>query len=256
MAIFTDANKINVLREAGKRLARILDEVAQDIRPGVAERALDTKARELIESGGDTPAFLGYTPDGAETPYPATLCVSINNKVVHGIPTDRKLAEGDIVALDIGLTHDGVVVDMAKTYAVGEISDEAKRLIRATEDALREGIRAARIGARLGDIGHAIESRVLKDGFEVVRELGGHGVGNKLHEGPFIPNWGTKGKGEKLVEGMVVALEPITTAGSSEVEIIDDGYTYVTKDGSLAAHFEDTILITSRGAEVITKINS
>src|SRR3989344_5902933 len=247
MAIFTDTNKIKVLREAGRRLARILDEVARDIRPSVTERELDKKARELIEKGGDTPAFLGYTPDGSETPYPATLCVSINNKVVHGIPTDRKLEEGDIVALDIGLRHDGVFVDMAKTYAVGEISDEAKRLIAATEDALRDGIKAARASARLGDIGHAIESRVKKDGFEVVRELGGHGVGNKLHEGPFIPNWGTKGKGEKLMEGMVLALEPITTAGSSDVEIVDDGYTYVTKDGSLAAHFEDTILVTKEG---------
>ncbi len=254
MAIFTDKNKIETLKEAGRRLASILDEVAKDIRPGVTERALDTKARELIEKGGDAPAFLGYTPDGAETPYPATLCVSINNKVVHGIPTDRKLREGDIVALDIGLRHDGVFVDMAKTYAVGEISDEAKRLIATTEDALREGIKAARVGARLGDIGHAIESRVEKDGFEVVHELGGHGVGNKLHEGPFIPNWGMRGKGEKLVEGMVLALEPITTAGSSEVEIVDDGYTYVTKDGSLAAHFEDTILITEKGAEVITRV--
>src|SRR3989344_3442235 len=126
MAIFTDKNKIETLKEAGKRLARILNEVAQDIRPGVTERELDAKARTLIESGGDTPAFLGYTPDGAGEPYPATLCVSINNKVVHGIPTDRKLEEGDIVALDIGLRHDGVFVDMAKTYAVGEISDEAK----------------------------------------------------------------------------------------------------------------------------------
>lgn len=253
MAIFTDKNKIKTLREAGRRLSFVLDEVAKEIRPGVSERELDKKARELIEKNGDSPAFLGYTPEGSQEPYPATLCVSINNKVVHGIPTDRKLEEGDIVALDIGLKHNGIFVDMAKTYAVGEIFDEAQRLIATTEDALREGIKAARAGGRIGDIGHAIESRVLKDGFDVVRELGGHGVGNKLHEGPFIPNWGTKGKGEKLVEGMVLALEPITTAGSPEVEIIDDGYTYVTKDGSVAAHFEDTILITSQGAEVITK---
>lgn len=253
MAIFTDKNKIKTLKEAGRRLSFVLDEVAKDIRPGVSERELDEKARKLIEENGDTPAFLGYTPQGAKEPYPATLCVSINNKVVHGIPTERKLEEGDIVALDIGLKHDGVIVDMAKTYAVGEISDEAQRLIATTEDALREGIKAARAGGRIGDIGHAIESRVLKDGFDVVRELGGHGVGNKLHEGPFIPNWGTKGKGEKLVEGMVLALEPITTAGSPDVEIMGDGYTYVTKDGSIAAHFEDTILITEKGAEVVTK---
>lgn len=253
MAIFKEQSKIETLKEAGRRLAFILDEVAKEIRPGVSERELDEKARKLIEEGGDTPAFLGYTPQGAHEAYPATLCVSINNKVVHGIPTERQLEEGDIVALDIGLKHGGVIVDMAKTYAVGEVSDEAKRLIRATEDALREGIKAARAGGRLGDIGHAIESRVLKDGFDVVRELGGHGVGNKLHEGPFIPNWGMKGKGEKLVEGMVLALEPITTAGAPDVKIIDDGYTYVTKDGSLAAHFEDTILITPQGPEIITR---
>ncbi len=252
MAIFTDRNKINDLKEAGKRLARILDEVAKGIRAGVTERILDRKARELIEKGGDTPAFLGYTPRGAKRPYPATLCVSVNDAVVHGIPSDRALKDGDIISLDIGLVHKGVVVDMAKTYTVGAVPLEVRRLISATEDALREGISAARAGAHVGDMGAAIEASVERDGFSVVYELGGHGVGNKVHEGPFIPNYGVKGKGEKLVAGMVLALEPIVALGSPEIKLDSDGYTYKTRDGSLAAHFEDTILITEKGAEVIT----
>ncbi|OGZ10895.1 MAG: type I methionyl aminopeptidase [Candidatus Lloydbacteria bacterium RIFCSPHIGHO2_02_FULL_51_22] len=253
MAIFTSGNDIQTLKEAGRRLARILDEVAKDVRPGVTEKELDEKARRLIEEGGDTSAFLGYTPRGAKEPYPATLCVSVNDKVVHGIPSARPLKEGDIVAIDIGLSHEGIIVDMAKTYAVGRVSPDAARLIAVTEESLAAGIAAARARGHVGDIGHAVETLVQNAGFEVVYELGGHGVGKKLHEGPFIPNFGTKGRGEKLTEGMVLALEPIVTLGSSDIELDEDGYTYTTKDGSLAAHFEHTILLTEKGAEVITK---
>ena len=180
--------------------------------------------------------------------------MSVNDAVVHGIPGDRAFMERDIVSLDIGLVHKGVVVDMAKTYTVGEIPEKVRRLISATERSLREGIQAARAGAHVEDIGAAIESSVERDGFSVVYELGGHGVGNKVHEGPFIPNYGVKGKGEKLVVGMVLALEPIVALGSPEIKLDAYGYTYKTKDGSLAAHFEDTILITEKEAEVITKV--
>jgi len=253
MAIYKEQSDIKILREAGRRLASILDEVAKDIRPGVTERELDKKARELIEEGGDTPAFLGYSPDGASKQYPATLCVSVNDEVVHGIPNNRALKDGDVVALDIGLSHDGVITDMAKTYAVGKVSKSATRLISATRISLEEGIKATHVGGHVGDIGYAIEAQIKKAGFKVVSELGGHGVGKKVHETPFIPNFGTRGKGAALVLGMALALEPIVTEGSPEIKLASDGYTYKTKDGSIAAHFEHTILITKRGAEIITK---
>ena len=252
--IIKDKKEHDTLKEAGRRLAFVLDEVAEKIAPGVTEKELDAEARRLIEKGGDTPAFLGYTPRGAEKPYPATLCVSVNDAVVHGIPTDRPFREGDVVALDIGLVHDGIVVDMAKTYLVGVVSDKIKKLVSVTEESLTAGIAASRAGGRIGDIGHAISSVVEGAGFEVVYELGGHGVGNKVHEGPFIPNYGKKGRGEKLVLGMVLALEPIVAAGEPDIVLADDGYTYKTKDGSIAAHFEHTILITEKGAEIVTRV--
>lgn len=253
MAIFKSESKIKILKEAGRRLAFVLDEVAKHIKPGITELELDRKAQELIEKGGDTPSFLGYTPGSAEKPYPATLCVSVNDEVVHGIPNDRAVREGDVLSLDIGLKHRGVIVDMAKTYAVGKVSDVATRLISATDKALREGINAARAGGRIGDISHAIGESIKKSGFSIVRELGGHGVGDKVHESPFIPNWGSKGKGEALEEGIVLALEPIVNEGAKDIFLADDGSTYKTKDGSLSAHFEHTILVTSAGAEIITK---
>lgn len=254
MAIFTSENDIRILREAGRRLARILDEVAKQIRVGVTELELDRLAQELIEKGGDKSAFLGYTPRGSKSPYPATLCVSVNDEVVHGIPNGRTFRTGDIVTLDLGLAHRRIFVDMAKTYAVGNVPEKVRRLISATEHSLHDGIKAARAGGFVGDIGASIESSVEKAGFSVVYELGGHGVGNKLHEEPFIPNFGMRGEGEMLENGMVLALEPIVALGSPEIELDDDGYTYRTKDGSLAAHFEDTILITEKGAEVITRL--
>ncbi len=252
MAIIKDTARIAVLREAGRRLATVLDRVIATIKPGVTERELDALAERLIREGGDTPAFLGYQPWDAAKPYPATLCVSVNDAVVHGIPKDHALKEGDIVSLDIGLTHDGIIVDMAKTVPVGAIPDETVRLLAATERALMAGIAAARPDNRIGDIGHAIESVAIDEGFAVVEELGGHAVGNKVHEDPFIPNYGTPGKGQKLKEGMVLALEPIFNVGGREVEGTDDGYTIKTADGSLSAHFEHTILLTSESAEIIT----
>lgn len=245
--------EIHILREAGKRLARVLSVVEKAVAPGVSTRELDTLARTLIEKGGDTPAFLGYMSEGAVYPFPATLCVSVNDEVVHGIPSERKLLTGDIVGLDIGLSHKGLFVDMARTVAVGEVDENAQRLIRATREALDAGIAEVRAGARLGDIGYAIERRGKKDKFGIIEELGGHGVGHHVHEDPYVANWGTRGTGQTLRAGMVLALEPMFNEGSRFVVLDKDQWTWKTRDKKRSAHFEHTVLVTEKGAEVLTK---
>jgi len=253
MTITNDTERIDLI-EAGRRLALVLEALRAKVAPGVSAEALDDFAEAMIRDAGDTPAFLGYTPDGARRPYPATLCVSINEEVVHGIPNEgpKILKEGDIVSLDLGLTHNGIIVDAAITVAVGEISEESKKLMRVTEEALGAGIAAARPGNHVGDIGHAIQEVIERAGFTVVRDLGGHGVGERVHEEPFIANFGHPGTGPELREGMVLALEPIASAGKGAVILASDGYTYRTKDGSRAAHYEHTILIEKDGARIIT----
>lgn len=255
MAKFKTTEEIILLRESGKRLARVLQEVKQAIKPGVTTMELDTLAEKLIREGGDTPPFLNYTPHGARIPFPASLCVSVNDEIVHGIPSaDRVIQEGDIVSIDLGLTHKGMVTDAALTVAVGDVPDDVMLLIKETERSLYEGIRAARGGARIGDIGAAIEHVAYKHGYGVVRELGGHGVGHAVHEEPYVPNYGRKGTGPILKPGMVLALEPMFMLGEEEIRLMPDGYTIITKDGSLSAHFEHTIVITDGGAEIVTKI--
>lgn len=241
--------------ESGKRLGAILDEVARAVSPGVTTAELDRLAERLIREGGDTPAFLDYTPERAVRPYPATLCVSVNDEVVHGIPNEapRTLTEGDIVALDIGLTHKGYTTDTAVSVPVGHIGSEVARLLQNTEQALYAGIRAARPGKRVGDISHAIESAYEGSGFSIVKVLGGHGVGRAVHEEPFVPNVGTPGTGEEIVSGMVLALEPIANLGKAAIILSPDGYTYKTKDGSLSAHFEHTILIEEDRTHILTR---
>ena len=253
MTITNDTERANLI-EAGKRLAVVLDALRAKVVPGVAAQELDDVAERLIRDGGDEPCFLGYTPEGARRPYPATLCVSINDEVVHGIPNEsvKILKEGDIVGLDLGLAHKGVIVDAAITVPVGEVSEEVKKLLAATERALAAGIAQAIPGNHMGDISHAIQKEIEGAGFRVVKELGGHGVGDLVHEEPFIPNFGHPGDGELLSEGMVLALEPISTAGKAAVILAPDGYTYRTKDGSRSAHFEHTILIEKGGARIIT----
>lgn len=250
----TTAQERTRLIEAGRRLAEVLAALRQKAGPGVSTDALDDLAERLIRDAGDEPAFLGYTPEGAMRAYPATLCVSINDEVVHGIPneTPRILKDGDIVGLDLGLIHEGVIVDAAITVAIGVPSDATKRLLAATERALAAGIRAARPGNRVGDISAAIQAEIERDGFSIVKSLGGHGVGARVHEEPFIPNFGKPGTGEALVEGMVLALEPIAAEGKGAVTLAPDGYTYRTKDGSRSAHFEHTILIEKDGARIMT----
>ncbi len=253
MTIANDAERTNLI-EGGKRLAAVLEALRARVAPGVTAGELDDLAERLIREGGDEPCFLGYTPEGANRPYPATLCVSINDEVVHGIPNEsvKTLKEGDIVGLDLGLAHNGVIVDAAITVPVGEVSEGAKKLLAATDKALTAGIAAAAPGKHVGDISNAIQKVIEGAGYKVVKELGGHGVGDLVHEEPFIPNFGRPGEGELLEEGMVLALEPIATAGKAAVTLAPDGYTYRTKDGSLSAHFEHTILIEKGGARIIT----
>lgn len=238
------------LREAGKRLARVLDAVVKEVRPGVTTGELDALAEQLIRAGGDLPAFKGYQPSGADFPFPATLCTSVNDEVVHGLPGERTLEDGDIIGLDIGLSHEGYIVDMARTIPVGTIDAETAHLLAVTKKALMAGIKAASAGARVGDISAAVESEA--EDYGIVRELGGHAVGKKVHERPFIPNFGPKGKGPVLPEGMVIAIEPMLNAGGDDVFVTEDGYTYKTKDGSRSAHFEHTVLVTKKGAEILT----
>ncbi len=244
----------NALIEGGARLAKILRALRTKVAPGVTTEELDDLAEKLIRDNNDTPTLIGYTPYGAKRPYPAALCVSINNEVVHGIPNEpvEILKEGDIVGLDLVLTHLGVIVDSAITVAVGNVTEETKKLLKVTERSLVAGIAVAIPGNHTGDIGYAIQKEVEKSGFNVIRDLGGHGVGDNVHEEPFIPNFGHKGDGEILEEGMVLALEPISSVGKSAVKLGVDGYTFFTKDGSKSAHFEHTILLEKDKARIIT----
>jgi methionyl aminopeptidase len=246
---------IVLLREGGKRLATILAKVAAKVAPGVSTKELNDYAEELIRAQGDSSAFLDYQPWGAKRPFPASLCVSINDEVVHGIPNEGKkvLTEGDIVSLDLGLIHEGLITDHAVTVPVGVVSEEHQKFMDVTEEALNVGIKAARAGATTGDIGHAIETFTKPYKYGIIEELAGHGVGYAVHEDPYVPNYGHPGDGPVLKPGMVIAIEPMFTLGKPYIKLDRDGYTYRTKDGSWATHFEHTILITSDGPEILTK---
>ncbi len=249
----TEEEKV-ILREGGKRLGAILREVGRAVVPGISTHEIDELTEKLIRDGGDTPALIGYTPYGAKRAYPATLCLSINDEVVHGIPNEnpRIINEGDLVSLDCVLVHRGLYVDSAITVYVGTPDEENELLMKATQEALAAGIAAARAGNHVGDISAAIEKVGVKRGYGIVYELGGHGVGSAVHEAPYIPNVGDAGSGELLVEGMVLAIEPMFTLGTPRVKLLSDGYTYVTRDGTRAAHFEHTVLVTQGKPEVLT----
>jgi methionyl aminopeptidase len=250
--IIKSKEEIDILREGGRRLGAILAKVAQKVRPGVSTFELDQYAYELIREGGDEPAFLNYKPDGHHKAFPASLCTSVNNEVVHGIPRkDKILKEGDIICIDLGLKHKGLFTDHAVTVAVGAISKESQKLIDATREALAVGIEQAVAGNTVGDIGHAIEAFVNKR-YGIVRELSGHGVGKHIHEDPYVPNFGKKGKGAKLVPGMVIAIEPMLNVGRADIVSMSDGYTIKTADGARSAHFEHTVLITDGEPEILT----
>lgn len=254
--IIKTPEEIELLREGGKRLATVLYKVKDMVAPGVSTYELDQYAEKLIREYGDEPAFLNYQPDGAKTPFPATLCVSINDEVVHGIPKkNRVLKEGDIISIDLGLKHKGLFTDMALTVAVGEVSESSRKLLEVTEKALYVGIENAITGNKTGDIGFAIENFVhsQKAKYGIVEVLSGHGVGKYIHEDPYIPNFGKKGTGAKLVPGMVIALEPMLNMGTKNVYIDKDDWTFRTNDGKRSAHFELTILITEGEPEILTK---
>ncbi len=242
------------LRMAGKMLGEVLKELSLLVKPGVTGAALDLAAEEGIRSRGCKPAFLGYKPSGASYPFPATLCLSINDEVVHGIPTeDKVLKEGDLVMLDLGLSYNGYFADAAITVSVGEADEKASRLLNATREALSAGVKAAQVGGRIGDIGAAIEEVAKKYGYSTAEDLGGHAIGKKPHEQPYVPNLGPKGSGERIVEGLVLALEPIFTEGDGKITLDDDEWTYRTRDGSRSCEFEHTILVGKEGAEILTK---
>lgn len=245
--------EIKILKEGGKILAFILHEVAKKVKPGIATIELDALAEKLIRGAGGEPSFKNYKTRDDKIPYPASLCVSINDEVVHGIPSkDRILIEGDIVSLDLGMKYRSLYTDVAITVPVGEIDDGAKKIIEVCKKSLNKGIRSAKEGKHIGDIGFAIQTYVEKNKFNVVRVLVGHGVGYKAHEEPEIPNFGEKGAGEILKEGMVLALEPMIAEGSHEIILSRDNWTWKTKDGSLSAHFEHTIVVTKQGGEILT----
>ena len=253
MILIKTDKEINAMRVAGKRHAEILENVSAMVKPGITTGELDAAAKKMVLEYGDTPAFLNYKPEGAVTPFPATLCISINDEVVHGVPdNNRVLQEGDIVSLDLGIHHDGIFTDAAVTVPVGKISKQLEELLAVTSDALEIGIAAAQPGATTGDVGYAIESFVNKR-YGIVREFSGHGVGRKIHEDPYIPNFGKPGTGERLVPGMTIAIEPMLNIGKAGVEMLDDQWTIVTVDGKPSAHFEHTVLITETGNEVLTK---
>lgn len=254
MAILFKNEEISILREGGKILASVLLETAKKATPGVKTIDLDVLAEKMIREAGGRPSFKNYKTADDEIPYPASLCVSINDEIVHGIPGERILRDGDIIGLDIGMEYKGLYTDTAITVAVGKVSAEAERIIKITEQSLAEGISVVKSGARIGDIGFAVQSFAEKNCFSVIRKLVGHGLGYKAHEPPEIPNFGRKGEGRVLKTGMVLAIEPMLSAGSADVYLAEDKWAWKTKDGSLSAHFEHTIIVTEDGAEIITKI--
>jgi methionyl aminopeptidase len=240
--------EIQMMKRAGKILAQVMKEVEKMVKPGVSTKYLDKAAEGLILRYGAKPNFKGYQG------FPATLCTCLNEEVVHCLPSERKLKEGDIVSLDCGLALDGFNADMAVTMPVGEIPPETQRLIRVTKKALKRGIKKVKPGRTIGDVGNTIQRYVEGRGFSVIRELCGHGIGKELHEDPQIPNYGKRGKGDKIKEGMVFCLEPMVAIGDWKLKTAKDGYGYQTKDGSLSAHFEHTIAVTKDGCEVLTEI--
>jgi methionyl aminopeptidase len=241
------AAEIERMRAANELVANVLAELSSMVVPGVTTADLDAAAERLVRAAGAEPAFKGYRG------YPCTLCASVNEQVVHGIPSARALVEGDIISLDMGVKLNGFYGDSAVTVPVGRVSDEAATLLRVTRESLEKGIEQVRLGGRISDIGHAIQEHVEAHGFTVVREFVGHGIGAALHEDPQIANYGEPGRGPRLAEGMVLAIEPMVNVGRPAVKVLPDGWTAVTKDGSLSAHFEHTVAVTKSGPLVLTQ---
>ena len=246
MIVCKSPAELEKMRAASQLVAQVLDELAAMVEPGVSTADLDAAAEQRVRAAGAEPAFKGYRG------YPATLCASVNEQVVHGIPADRKLLEGDIISLDMGVKLAGYYGDSAVTVPVGAVAEEVRALLRVTQEALGKGIAQVKIGGRVSDIGHAIQAHVEAHGFSVVREFVGHGIGASLHEEPQIANYGEPGRGPRLAEGMTLAIEPMVNMGKAAVRVLADGWTAVTRDGSLSAHFEHTVAVTKNGPLVLT----
>ena len=247
MIVCRSAAELERMREAGRLVGEVLTELAGHVAPGVTTADLDAMAEARITQAGATPAFKGYHG------YPATICASINDEVIHGIPSGRRvLNSGDVVSIDVGAALGGYFGDSAVTLPVGHVSEQAETLLRVTEESLYKAIECVRPGGRISDIGHAVQQHVEAYGLSVVREFVGHGIGQKMHEEPQIPNYGERGRGPRLAEGMVLAIEPMVNAGKASVKVRADGWTAVTTDGSLSAHFEHTVAVTANGPWILT----
>ncbi len=248
MIIKKNEEEIENIKKACRIAASVLLKAGKEVRPGMKTRELDTFIENELVNSGAKPAFKGYRG------YRHASCLSVNNEVVHGIPGDRELCEGDIVGIDVGAIYNGCYGDTAKTFPVGKVGKSAKNLIRTAQECLEKGIEAVKNGKRIGDISNAIESHASRKGYSVVRDLFGHGVGRQLHEDPLIPNFGKPGQGPKIEPGMTFAIEPMLNTGQSSIVTLDDGWTVVTSDGGLSAHFEHTVLVSSDSVEVLTRI--
>ena len=247
MIVCKSPAEIEKMRAANQVVARILEELAAMVAPGVSTADLDAAAEAKVRAAGAEPAFKGYRG------YPATLCASVNEQVIHGIPSKTPMKSGDIVSLDMGVKLNGYYGDSAVTVPVGTVGEDVTRLLRVTQEALEQGIAQVRVGGRISDIGHAIQAHVESHGFSVVREFVGHGIGASLHEEPQIANYGEPGRGPRLAEGMTLAIEPMVNMGKPAVKVLADGWTAVTRDGSLSAHFEHTVAVTKDGPLVLTQ---
>jgi methionyl aminopeptidase len=235
------------MREAGRLVGEVLTELAALVAPGITTADLDDVAEKRIRRAGATPAFKGYHG------YPATICASVNEEVIHGIPSGRRvLSEGDVISIDVGASLDGYYGDSAITLPVGQVSEEAATLLRVTEESLYKAIARVKVGGRVSDLGHAVQQHVEAYGFSVVREFVGHGIGQRMHEEPQVPNYGEAGRGPRLTEGMVLAIEPMVNVGTPAVKVLADGWTAVTRDSSLSAHFEHTVAVTADGPWILT----
>ncbi len=247
MIIVKNSEQITLMKKAGIITAEALLVAKELIRPGISTKEIDTKIKHFIEKCGAVPSFLGYGG------FPGSACISINDEVIHGIPSDRViLKEGDIVKIDVGARYRGYNGDSARTYPVGKVSDEALKLISVTEKSFYEAMKFAKVGYRIGDIGHAVENFVISNGFSVVREYVGHGVGAELHEDPQIPNYGNAGRGARLYAGMTLAIEPMVNVGRAEVKVMRDGWTVKTQDGKLSAHYENSVVVTESDPYILT----
>lgn len=255
MILVKSQKELDIMRKAGELVALALDKLSLNIAEGVTTAELDRIAEEFIRSKGAVPSFKGYHGLPGAKDYPASICASINNEVVHGIPDNRKLKNGDIISIDIGIYYQGFHGDAARTFAVGKISEKASLLIKVTKQSFYEGLRFAMNGNRIYDISSAIQDYVEKFGFSVVRDYVGHGIGKNMHEEPQIPNFRTKQRGPRLMPGMTLAIEPMVNEGAYNVKLLDNMWTVVTQDGSLSAHYENTIAVTENEPIILTKLD-